>query len=335
MFFLFLLSHCTDLFDTSCLRSGRVQEKGSIAGSADSYRKIFSNHQSVHTMAEDDEYEWYYEDEDDEYEYYDDTTPTPAQQPQPSKPPNQPQTFTKPPVQKPPSNALRVMQLQYTQQLLVNPQDLKINKAEEQKQAPPLTKQLTIVDGFSSNSNSRTRTRSRHQSGKKQRQSPNMLAINVLKALFKGQKLKKVQIDANELQSISPILENIICGASSIPAFIITLFKATCNNMFGTLDIDFNLLNGDYLHIKNVFVDGGANNNSSIRFQRIMTLINNAKNVSSVHIKNIHLAQKSLDCIIDYIGNDENYDANNYLKNSVNQIMLHRKSGLKVQSLTH
>merc|ERR1712129_550042 len=99
-------------------------------------------------------------------------------------------------------------------------------------------------------------------------------------------------------------------------------------NMFGTLDIDFDLLNGDYLHIKNVFVDGGVGNNSSVRFQRIMTLINNAKNVSSVHIKNIHLSNTSMDCIINYIGNDENYDSDANLKNSVNQIMLHRKSGL-------
>eukprot|EP01084_Bolivina_argentea_P204768 349747_1 len=164
----------------------------------------------------------------------------------------------------------------------------------------------------------------------KPKQSSHMMAINVMKGLFKHQTLNQLPMPLapEDLEDIGRVLEDIIASKSSVPSFIVELFGTSINNMFGELNIDFNLLNNDYLYVKSVFVLHGESDNSCIHFDRVMKLIESAK-IDTLRVSNVRLTRASFDCIINYIGNDDNYGADNRLRNSVNQMILHRKSGLQ------
>eukprot|EP01083_Nonionella_stella_P116278 345387_1 len=115
------------------------------------------------------------------------------------------------------------------------------------------------MDGFGNMSRSRGMSQRNNPNEKKSKpkQSPHMVAINVMKGLFKHQTLKQLPmpLEPEDLEDIGRVLEDIIARkSSSVPSFIIELFNTSINNMFGELNIDFNLLNNDYLYVKSVFV---------------------------------------------------------------------------------
>lgn len=147
---------------------------------------------------------------------------------------------------------------------------------------------------------------------------PQMMAISVIKGMFQSQSLSQLTepLQPEDLENLAPILKTMISGSCTIPSFILKLFQTTLDNMFGELKMDFDLLNNDYLYVKSVFVDNGAANNSSIRFERIMKLIQHAK-ITTLQIRNVHLTQDSFDNIVNYLANDDNHDQENCLQNAV------------------
>ena len=81
----------------------------------------------------------------------------------------------------------------------------------------------------------------------------------------------------------------------------------------GVVELDFDLLDVDYAHIKRVFVGGGVGNRSSVRLGRLMALLERA-NVSTVRLSNVAVTTSTLDCIISYILCDDHYGADSLLK---------------------
>eukprot|EP01083_Nonionella_stella_P256359 878761_1 len=141
----------------------------------------------------DDEYEYY--DEEYEYEYGDGNDNDEWYYNESSKS-----------MASPPKNVLEILATNYSQQLLIDPEDLKVEPEEDN----------IVNDNIFPTHTIRTRGRSRNYSYRKSRhstqttkQSPNMTAINIIKGLFKNEKLNQLQppIDKpSELELISTIL---------------------------------------------------------------------------------------------------------------------------------
>lgn len=98
-------------------------------------------------------------------------------------------------------------------------------------------------------------------------ESRQIAAISVFKAFLQRQRLDTVQglTASSDLNHLAAILEAIWSSDPSIPSFIVTLFRTSCDNMFGALDLDLDALNNDFNALKPLFID---NDTDELRFGR-------------------------------------------------------------------
>jgi len=160
-----------------------------------------------------------------------------------------------------------------------------------------------------------------------------MFAIRVFEDLLKGNHVRD-GVRTSDLKSSAPILEVLVTGNQKVPEIPLLIggFQDVCSNMKKYVCLDFDLLDGDYAAVKGVFVDGGAGNRSSVRLDRLMSLLIGA-DVRKVELCNVTVKAETMECILSCIKDDKHYDDNHQLKAKVDEFVVNRRDGIELEEI--